>query len=233
MGGVGGGRLFLCVPLGTGVPYHTELSSVCWYGLGYVDREDVLIESLTVREMLYYSALLQLPGFFFQKKSFVEDAISAMSLGDFADSLIGGHCYTKSLPSGERRRVSIARELVMRPHVLFIDEPLYHLDRFCTVLSKDLQYHLVAAVFGAVVVVFAASLLLSSLLSLGLASRRCLRRLAAAVFAVVAVAWITSSTPGFLFVVVRCTSPPSLLPLAVVAVVATPLAVRSARHLYC
>lgn len=107
---------------------------------GYVDRDDMLIESLTVREMLYYSALLQLPGFFFQKKSFIEDAISAMSLGDFADSLIGGHCYTKSLPSGERRRVSIARELVMRPHVLFIDEPLYHLDRFHTVLSKDLQY---------------------------------------------------------------------------------------------
>ncbi|CAL9132804.1 unnamed protein product [Musa acuminata var. zebrina] len=101
---------------------------------GYVDRDDMLIESLTVREMLYYSALLQLPGFFFQKKSFIEDAISAMSLGDFADSLIGGHCYTKSLPSGERRRVSIARELVMRPHVLFIDEPLYHLDSVSALL---------------------------------------------------------------------------------------------------
>lgn len=35
----------------------------------------------------------------------------------------------KGLPSGERRRVSIAQELVMRPHILFIDEPLYHLDR--------------------------------------------------------------------------------------------------------
>lgn len=79
--------------------------------------------------MLYYSALLQLPGFFSQKKNFVEDAIAAMSLGDYADTVIGGHCYKKSLPSGERRRVSIARELVVRPHVLFIDEPLYHLDR--------------------------------------------------------------------------------------------------------
>lgn len=96
---------------------------------GFVDRDNVLIESLTVREMLYYSALLQLPGFFSQKKNFVEDAIAAMSLGDYADTVIGGHCYKKSLPSGERRRVSIARELVVRPHVLFIDEPLYHLDR--------------------------------------------------------------------------------------------------------
>jgi ABC-type multidrug transport system ATPase subunit len=97
---------------------------------GYVDREDVLINSLTVREMLYYAALLQLPGFFSEKKSAVEEAIQAMSLSDYADKLIGGHYYMTGLPRGERRRVSIARELVMRPHALFIDEPLFHLDRF-------------------------------------------------------------------------------------------------------
>jgi len=96
---------------------------------GYVERETSLIGSLTVREFLYYSALLQLPGFLFQKKSVVEDAIVSMSLGDYANKLIGGHCSMKGLRSGERRRVSIARELVMRPHILFIDEPLYHLDR--------------------------------------------------------------------------------------------------------
>lgn len=101
---------------------------------GYVDRDDVLIESLTVREMLHYSALLQLPGVFSSKKSVVDDAIAAMSLGDYADKLIGGHFFSKSLPTGERRRVSIARELVMRPHVLFIDEPLYHLDSVSALL---------------------------------------------------------------------------------------------------
>ncbi|XP_062213903.1 ABC transporter G family member 3 isoform X2 [Phragmites australis] len=101
---------------------------------GYVDRDDVLIESLTVREMLYYSALLQLPGFLSLKKSIVDDAIAAMSLGDHADKLIGGHCFMKRLPTGERRRVSIARELVMRPHVIFIDEPLYNLDSVSALL---------------------------------------------------------------------------------------------------
>lgn len=105
---------------------------------GFVERKTTLIGSLTVREFLYYSALLQLPGFFCQKKGVVEDAIIAMSLGDYANKLIGGHCYMKGLPSGERRRVSIARELVMRPQILFIDEPLYHLDRF---LSNLLNYH--------------------------------------------------------------------------------------------
>lgn len=84
--------------------------------------------------MLHYSALLQLPGVFSSKKSVVDDAIAAMSLGDYADKLIGGHFFSKSLPTGERRRVSIARELVMRPHVLFIDEPLYHLDSVSALL---------------------------------------------------------------------------------------------------
>ncbi|CAA6673376.1 unnamed protein product [Spirodela intermedia] len=101
---------------------------------GYVEREDTLIDSLTVREMLYYSALLQLPGFFSQKKSAVEDAIQAMSLADYSDKVIGGQCYVKGLPSGERRRISIARELVTRPHVLFVDEPLYHLDSVSALL---------------------------------------------------------------------------------------------------
>ncbi|KAL4283737.1 hypothetical protein GQ457_16G011690 [Hibiscus cannabinus] len=101
---------------------------------GFVDRETTLIGSLTVREYLYYSALLQLPGFFCQKKSVVEEAIQAMSLGDYANKLIGGHCYMKGLARGERRRVSIARELVMRPRILFIDEPLYHLDSVSALL---------------------------------------------------------------------------------------------------
>ncbi|KAL9413193.1 hypothetical protein AB3S75_041793 [Citrus x aurantiifolia] len=101
---------------------------------GFVERETTLIGSLTVREYLYYSALLQLPGFFCQRKNVVEDAIHAMSLSDYANKLIGGHCYMKGLPCGERRRVRIARELVMRPHVLFIDEPLYHLDSVSALL---------------------------------------------------------------------------------------------------
>ncbi|GAB2285073.1 ATP-binding cassette sub- G member 3 [Dionaea muscipula] len=101
---------------------------------GYVERETILIGSLTVREYLYYSALLQLPGFCCQKNDVVEDAIHAMSLGDCASKLIGGYCYIKGLPSGERRRISIARELLLRPHILFIDEPLYHLDSVSALL---------------------------------------------------------------------------------------------------
>lgn len=96
----------------------------------YIGRGDELIETLTVREMLYYSSLLQLPGFISRKKkaALVDNAILAMSLEDYADRRIGGNCYRKGLTSGERRRVSICRELIGSPQFVFIDEPLYHLD---------------------------------------------------------------------------------------------------------
>lgn len=93
-----------------------------------------------MREYLYHSALLQLPGFLCEKKNVIEDAIDAMSLGDYANNLIGGHCCTKGLSDGEKRRVSIARELVTGPHFLFIDEPLYHLDRYLFLNSKLKQH---------------------------------------------------------------------------------------------
>ena len=97
---------------------------------GYVKKADELIEILTVREMLYYSALLQLPEITSRKKAdIVQETILAMSLEDYADMCIGGYCYSRGLARGERRRISIARELLTSPHLMFIDEPLYHLDR--------------------------------------------------------------------------------------------------------
>ncbi|KAL4591563.1 hypothetical protein LXL04_004532 [Taraxacum kok-saghyz] len=114
-------------------------SSLHYGSYGFVGRKNTLIGSLTVREYLYYSALLQLPGFLCEKKSIVEDAILAMSLADQANKLIGGHCCTKGLSKGEKRRITIATELLMRPHLLFIDEPLYHLDR-----SLYKPFHIIA-----------------------------------------------------------------------------------------
>lgn len=97
---------------------------------GYIGRKDELIETLTVREMLYYASLLQLPGYISRKKkmALVEDAILAMSLEDYADTRIGSNFQTKGLANGERRRVTIARELIASPQFIFIDEPLFLLD---------------------------------------------------------------------------------------------------------
>lgn len=80
--------------------------------------------------MLYHASLLQLPGFISraQKAALVEDAILAMSLQEYSDSRIGSNFHSKGLSNGERRRISIARELITNPQFVFIDEPLYHLD---------------------------------------------------------------------------------------------------------
>ncbi|KAG2311908.1 hypothetical protein Bca52824_023465 [Brassica carinata] len=62
---------------------------------------------LCFAELLYYSALLQIPGYLFQKRNGVEDAIQAMSLSDYANNLIGGHCYMKGLRSGFQFQESV------------------------------------------------------------------------------------------------------------------------------
>ncbi|GLJ55915.1 hypothetical protein SUGI_1200450 [Cryptomeria japonica] len=97
---------------------------------GYIGRKDELIDTLTVREMLYHASLLQLPGFISraEKAAMVEDAILAMSLQEYSDSRIGSNFHSKGLSNGEIRRISIARELITNPQFIFIDEPLYHLD---------------------------------------------------------------------------------------------------------
>lgn len=64
----------------------------------------------------------------------MKHVIQAVSLSGYANRLIRGHFYMKGLRNGEGRRVCIARELVMRPHILFIDEPLYHLDSVSALL---------------------------------------------------------------------------------------------------
>ncbi|KAF2292174.1 hypothetical protein GH714_014774 [Hevea brasiliensis] len=124
--------------------------------MGFVERETTLIGP-SPSENTYNSALLQLPGFFCQKKTVVEDAIHAMSLSDYANKLIGGHCYTKGIPNGERRRVSIARELVMRPHILFIDEPLYHLDSVSALLMMVTLKKLASTGFTLIFTIYQSS----------------------------------------------------------------------------
>lgn len=112
-----------------------KMSKLEYGTYGYVKKTDELIEILTVREMLYYSALLQLPEITSRKKAdIVQDTLLAMSLEDYADTCIGGKCYNRGLARGERRRISIARELLTSPHLVFIDEPLYHLDSVSALL---------------------------------------------------------------------------------------------------
>ncbi|CAO3693920.1 unnamed protein product [Umbelopsis ramanniana] len=97
----------------------------------YVDQEDTLIGTLTVRETLMYSALLRLPRNvpLAIKQKRVEDTINELGLTHVADSYIGVPGQ-RSLSGGEKRRVSIGKELVTSPSILFLDEPTSGLDAY-------------------------------------------------------------------------------------------------------
>ncbi|EPS70875.1 hypothetical protein M569_03882, partial [Genlisea aurea] len=95
----------------------------------YVTQDDTLIGTLTVRETIWYSARLRLPDGMSRsdKRALVESTIVEMGLQDCADTVIG-NWHLRGISGGEKRRVSIAIEILMRPRLLFLDEPTSGLD---------------------------------------------------------------------------------------------------------
>jgi ABC-type multidrug transport system ATPase subunit len=98
----------------------------------YVTQDDNLIGTLTVRETISYSACLRLPDKMLreEKQALVEGTIVEMGLQDCADTVVG-NWHLRGISGGEKRRVSIALEILMRPRLLFLDEPTSGLDRYC------------------------------------------------------------------------------------------------------
>ena len=100
--------------------------------------DDALLASLTVRETLHYAASLRLPKWMSkeQKRNRAEDVILKMGLKDCADNLIGNYT-TKGISGGEKRRVTIAVQILNEPRVLLLDEPLSGLDAFTALSIMD------------------------------------------------------------------------------------------------
>lgn len=92
-------------------------------------QEDVLLGTLTVRETLTYSAHLRLPNSLSKPEitSHVEATIMEMGLQDCADRTIG-NWHLRGISGGEKKRLSIALEILTRPRLLFLDEPTSGLD---------------------------------------------------------------------------------------------------------
>ncbi len=103
--------------------------------LGYVPQEDIIHADLSLRRTLRYSARLRLPSSTTgaELDDAVRDAIDAVGLNEQVDVRIG------SLSGGQRKRASIAVELLTDPHVFFLDEPTSGLD---PVTSAELIAHL-------------------------------------------------------------------------------------------
>ncbi|KAG8213346.1 P-loop containing nucleoside triphosphate hydrolase protein [Butyriboletus roseoflavus] len=98
---------------------------------GYVDQEDTLMETLTVYETVLYSALLRLPREMSEDEKIarVYGTLEELGIRGIMDRRIGGS-GKRSISGGEKRRVSIACELVTSPSILFLDEPTSGLDSY-------------------------------------------------------------------------------------------------------
>jgi ABC-type multidrug transport system ATPase subunit len=114
-----------------------ESKSTLSYGIaGYVTQEDVLIGTLTVKESIQYSASLRLPDGTSraEQKKIVESTIVDMGLYECQNTAVGNF-FVRGLSGGEKRRLSIALQILTRPRLLFLDEPTSGLDR-CKPSSK-------------------------------------------------------------------------------------------------
>ncbi|KIJ06787.1 hypothetical protein PAXINDRAFT_91484, partial [Paxillus involutus ATCC 200175] len=98
---------------------------------GYVDQEDTLMGTLTVYETVLYSALLRLPRDMSEEEKIarVHGTLEELGIRGIMGRRIGGS-GKRSISGGEKRRVSIACELVTSPSILFLDEPTSGLDSY-------------------------------------------------------------------------------------------------------
>ena len=92
--------------------------------LGYVPQEDIIHRELTVERALYYTARMRLPEDFTQAqiKQRIEEVLEDVDMKHRRGLLVS------KLSGGQRKRVSIALELLANPSVFFLDEPTSGLD---------------------------------------------------------------------------------------------------------
>lgn len=95
----------------------------------FVEQEDTIIGSLTVRETLEYSAKLALSRNISTQdlQQRVSRLIESFGLKNQSQTLIGTPLQ-KGLSGGQKRRVSVATQLVTSPKILYLDEPTSGLD---------------------------------------------------------------------------------------------------------
>jgi ABC-type multidrug transport system ATPase subunit/pSer/pThr/pTyr-binding forkhead associated (FHA) protein len=92
--------------------------------IGYVPQDDIIHRELTVYRTLYYVARLRLSRDISVKEinQIVAEVMDVTGLSERRDVPIS------QLSGGQRKRVSIAVELITKPSVIFLDEPTSGLD---------------------------------------------------------------------------------------------------------
>ncbi|KAI4732022.1 putative ABC multidrug transporter [Aureobasidium sp. EXF-10728] len=98
-------------------------------GCGYVQQQDLHLETATVRESLRFSAMLRQPKSVSKKEKYdyVEEVIKMLDMEDFAEAVVG--VPGEGLNVEQRKLLTIGVELAAKPKLLlFLDEPTSGLD---------------------------------------------------------------------------------------------------------
>lgn len=92
--------------------------------IGYVPQQDIVFTDLTLKDMLKYAAELRMPDDATEeeKKNRIKSVLETVELTGKEDVMI------KNLSGGQRKRASIAVELIADPKLFFLDEPTSGLD---------------------------------------------------------------------------------------------------------
>ncbi|TWU73521.1 hypothetical protein ED733_002802 [Metarhizium rileyi] len=96
----------------------------------FVEQEDALIGSLTVRETLEFSSRLAGSTSSLSRSERlvrIDSLLSSFGLSSQASTIIGTP-IRKGISGGQKRRVGVASQLITGPKVLFLDEPTSGLD---------------------------------------------------------------------------------------------------------
>ncbi len=106
-----------------GQDYYNSLASFRTQ-LGYVPQADIVHNDLTVEKALYYAAKLRLPEDYTepQIQQRINEVLIDVEMTHRRNLLIA------KLSGGQRKRVSIALELLAKPSIFFLDEPTSGLD---------------------------------------------------------------------------------------------------------
>lgn len=92
--------------------------------IGFVPQQDIIYENLTLRKMLYYAAKMRMPEDT-KREEIIQRIQEVLEMVDLQSHQ---NTYIRKLSGGQKKRASIAVELLADPKLFFLDEPTSGLD---------------------------------------------------------------------------------------------------------
>nr|QTW43725.1 ABCG-like protein 2 [Eurytemora affinis] len=99
---------------------------------GYVQQDDLFLGTLTVKENLVFQAMLRMDSIIpmEERMETVDHVIKTLGLVKSQNTMVGIPGQIKGLSGGEKKRLSVACEVLTNPALLFCDEPTSGLDSY-------------------------------------------------------------------------------------------------------